>query len=97
MKKFEVCIRGNNFLIKKNNHVRKHGFYAVRFIEGDDMSDVLKIVMDSIKSELKDVVLNDKSDPPSMSVEDIYEVYYFQDTVEYKGKSILPEGFVWEV
>ncbi len=61
------------------------------------MSDALEIVMGGIKSELIDVVLNDKSDPPKVSVEDIYEVYYFQDKVEYQGKSITPEGFVWEL
>lgn len=61
------------------------------------MSDALETVMGSIRTELKDVVLNDKSDPPKVSVEDIYEVYYFQDKVEYQGKSLLPEGFVWEL
>ncbi|MBI5192540.1 MAG: hypothetical protein HZA08_03735 [Nitrospirae bacterium] len=96
MKKFEVCIRGKNFLINRDGHARKHGFYAVRFVEANDMSDALEIVMGGIKTELKGAVLNDKSDPPAVNVDDIYEVFYFQDTVEYKGKSILPEGFVWE-
>lgn len=97
MKKIEVCIRGKNFLIKTDKQVRKNDFYAVRYIEAEDMSVALDIVMGSIKSELEHVVLNDKSDPPTMSVEDIYEVYYFKDKVIYQGKELLPEGFVWEV
>ncbi len=96
MKKFEVCIRGTNFLIKSGNQTKKNGFYAFRTIEANDMSGALEIVMGSIKSELKDAVLNDKSDPPKVSVEDIYEVYYFQDKIEWQGKILLPEGFVWD-
>ena len=41
-------------------------------------------------------MLNDKSDPPKVSVEDIYEVYYFQDKIEWQRKILLPEGFVWD-
>lgn len=96
MTKFEVCIRGTNFLIKTDNQVRKNGFYAFRTIEANDMSGALEIVMGAIKSELKDAVLNDKSDPPKVSVEDIYEVYYYQDKIEWQGKILLPEGFVWD-
>ena len=96
MTKFEVCIRGTNFLIKTDNQVRKNGFYAFRTIEANDMSGALEIVMGAIKAELKSSVLNDKSDPPKVSVEDIYEVYYFQDKIEWQGKILLPEGFVWD-
>lgn len=96
MKKFEVCIRGKNFLINIDGQCRKREFYAVRCVEADDTSVALEIVMGGIKSELNDLVLNEKNDPPKVNVEDIYEVYYFQDTLEYKGKRILPQGFVWE-
>lgn len=96
MKKFEVCIRGKNFLIRTDNEVRKNNFYAARFIEANDMSSALEMVMGSIRSELKEAVLNDKSDPPTMSVEDIYEVYYFQDKIVWQGRSLPPEGFVWD-
>ncbi|HEY4620001.1 MAG TPA: DUF2231 domain-containing protein [Nitrospirota bacterium] len=96
MKKFEVCIRGSNFLIQSGNQVKRNGFYAARFIEADDMSGALDIVMNSIKAELKDVVLNDKSNPPKVSVEDIYEVYYFGDKIVWEGKNLPPAGFVWD-
>ena len=54
MTKFEVCIRGTNFLIKTDNQVRKNGFYAFRTIEANDMSGALEIVMGAIKAELKE-------------------------------------------
>ena len=96
MKKFEVCIRGTNFLIKSGNQVKRNGFYAARFIEANDSSAALESVMGAIRDELKDVVLNDKSNPPKVSVEDIYEVYYFGDKILWEGKKLLPEGFVWD-
>src|SRR3972149_6192090 len=96
MKKFEVCIRGTNFLIKSGNQVKRNGFYAARFIEANDSSAALESVMGAIKSELKDVVLNEKSNPPKVSVEDIYEVYYFGDKIVWEGKQLPPEGFVWD-
>src|SRR4030067_2788953 len=96
MKKFEVCIRGTNFLIKSGNQVKRNGFYAARFIEANDSSSALESVMGAIRDELRDVVLNDKSNPPKVSVEDIYEVYYFGDKILWEGKKLLPEGFVWD-
>ncbi len=96
MKKFEVCIRGTNFLIKTNNKVKKNGFIAARFVEADDMSGALAIVMNGIRSELKDHVENNESDPPNVTVEDIYEVYYFGDEVVWQGKNLPPNGFVWD-
>ncbi len=96
MKKFEVCIRGTNFLIKSGNQVKRNGFYAARFIEADDSSAALEIVMNSIRADLKDVVMNDKSNPPKVSVEDVYEVYYFGDKILWEGKSLPPQGFVWD-
>ena len=96
MKKFDVCIRGQNFLIKKGSKVKKNGFYAARFIEANDYSDAVGIVMDSFRTELKDVVINDKSDPPKMNVVEVNEVYYFQDKM-FVGDKVLPgEGFIWD-
>ncbi len=96
MKKFEVCIRGKNFLIKKDNKVKKNGFYAARFIEANDYSAAVGIAMDSFRSELKDVVMNDKSDPPIMNVEEVKEVYYFQDKMMVEDKILPGEGFIWD-
>ncbi|MCC6544726.1 MAG: hypothetical protein IT392_09525 [Nitrospirae bacterium] len=96
MKKFEVCIRGTNFLIKSGSQVKQNGFYAARFIEANDSSEALESVMGAIKAELKDVVLNEKSNPPKVTVEDVYEVYYFGDKILWEGRNLPPEGFVWD-
>jgi uncharacterized membrane protein len=96
MKKFEVCIRGTNFLIKTDNKAKKNGFYAARFVEAKDTSTAVEIAMDSFRSELKDAVLNDKSDPPVMNVEEVEEVYYFQDSMVVGDKVLPGKGFVWD-
>ena len=74
MRKFAVCIRGKNFLIKKDNKARKTAFFAARSVEANDTSAAIKKVMDSFRVELKDEVLNDQSDLPVMTVEEISEV-----------------------
>lgn len=52
--------------------------------------------MDSFRAELKDVVVNDKSDPPALNVEEICEVYYFQDEMVVGDKVVPTKGFVWD-
>lgn len=96
MKKFEVCIRGRNFLIKKGNKAKKNGFYAARFVEANDYSAAVGIAMDSFRAELKDAVMNDQSDPPIMNVVEANEVYYFQDKMVVGDKVLPKEGFVWD-
>ena len=66
MKKFKVCIKGKNFLVKIDEEAKKHGFYAARAVEAKDSTDAIDAAMDSIRAELKKDVLNDESDPPTM-------------------------------
>lgn len=97
MRKFEVLIRGNNFLVEREGKVRKTGFYAARFVEANDSSAALEKAMDSIRSGLKDAVRNDPSDPPSLKVEVVEEVYYFNENMEF-GDMLLPgRGFYWDL
>jgi len=96
MRKIEVCIRGRNFLMKTDKGTRKRGFYAARFVEANDISSAVSMAMDSFRAELKGQVLNDKSDPPAMTVVDASEVYYFQDKMEVEGKVLSGKGFLWD-
>lgn len=96
MKKFEVCIMGKNFLIKRGRSAKKNGFLAARFVEADDYSSAVEAAMNSLRSDLKDVVVNDKSDPPVLNVVEINEVYYFQDRIEVGDKVLTGEGFLWD-
>ncbi len=95
MKKFEVCIKGKNFLVKIDEEAKKHGFYAARAVEAKDTTDAVDVVMGLIRAELKKDVLNDENDPPIMSLEELCQIYELEDTMEV-GKNKYPtKGFIW--
>ncbi len=96
MRKFEICVRGRNFLIEEDGKQKKFGFYAARFIEAEDSSSALKIVMDSFRTELKSIVLNDESDPPNMKVVEICDVYYFTEKMEVGDMVLTGKGYLWD-
>ncbi|MBE9502987.1 MAG: hypothetical protein IME96_02290 [Proteobacteria bacterium] len=96
MNKFEVCIRGQNFLIKTDNKVKKNGFYAARSIEARDMSSAVDLAMDSFRAELGNSVRNDKSDPPVLNVVEVNEVYYFQENMIVENMVVPTTGFLWD-
>ena len=96
MRKFEVCIKGRNFLVKEDGKTKKRSFLAARSIEGATMSDATKEAMASLKAELQGRVLNKEEDPPSASVEEIEEVYYFQESMVVGSKHVPMTGILWE-
>ncbi|MFQ5464548.1 MAG: hypothetical protein ACE5EI_01335 [Thermodesulfobacteriota bacterium] len=96
MRKFEVCIRGRNFLIKRDGKVKRTGFYSARFVEADDMSVAVGLAMDSLRDALADVVVNDPSDPPVMNVEDVEEVYFFEENMLIGERVVPGNGFLWD-
>ncbi len=96
MRKFEICIKGDNFLVERNGEVKKHSFYAARFIEAPDTSAAVGLAMDSFREDLKGLVLNDKSDPPVMKVIDARDVYFFEKTMVFGDTELIGEGFLWD-
>ncbi len=96
MKKFEICVRGQNFLIEEHGEKKKFGFYAARFIEAEDLSAAGKIAMDSFRVELAPVVLNDESDPPTMKVVEVSEVYYFTEKMEVGDMVLTEKEYIWD-
>ncbi|MFQ5330335.1 MAG: DUF2231 domain-containing protein [Thermodesulfobacteriota bacterium] len=96
MRKFELCIRGQNFLIKRDGKVNKTGFYAARCVEAQDMSGATDIAMKSFRADLKDMVVNSEDDPPVLNVEEICEVYYFQDEMALEERTVPTKGYLWD-
>ena len=96
MRKFEICVKGRNFLLKEDDEAKKFGFYAARFMEAHDSSAAAKIAMDSFRAELKNIVMNDESDPPMMSVVEVREVYFFEDRMEVGDMVLSGKGFLWD-
>jgi hypothetical protein len=89
MKKFKVVIEGGNFEILLDGKVGKHGFFTTRFVESKDSKGAETLAMSLIRDQLESIVLNDRSDPPIMYVEENYEIDNF-------GDNLVPgSGFTW--
>lgn len=96
MGKFEVCIKGRNFLVKTGRTVKKNAFRSTWFVEAKDMSDAVEKAMASLRAELKNTVLNDESDPPAVDLEDVSEVYYFKEDLELEDTGIAGKKIDWD-
>ena len=79
MKKYVVIVLGKNFLINRDDKIQKLGFFTTRYISVENQSQALNTALDLIREELKDVVLNEFSNPPIMFQDDLYEVDSFGD------------------
>jgi len=91
MPKFVFVINGQNFKMKFEGNIQKVGFYTTRRVENDDIDAAERLALDSIRTELEDLVLNDRNDPPMMYIESIYEVESFEDY------PVPGEGATWYV
>jgi len=96
MAKFEICIHGQNFLVERQGEVKKHSFYAARFIEAKDTTTAVEMAMNSLRKDLKGQVLNDESDSPELKIVDIRDVYFFEKTMVFEETELIGEGFFWD-
>jgi len=87
--KYNVTIEGSNFLINIEKINQKYGFFTTRFINAENSSSAEKKALDYIRSELKDIVLNEQSDPPMMFLDKIEKVETFGD------QKTPVSGFTW--
>lgn len=94
MKKYKVFLQGKNFLISIDKKIQKYGFYTTRFVEANDEKEAENKSVDLIRDdpELRQSVLNDKDDPPTIYMETIDELYDFNGTnVPGNGYTFYPE------
>ena len=89
MKKFKVFVHGENFLVNHDGVEEKLGFYTTRFLEAQNEEAAEYAVMDMLRDELAELVLNDKSDTPMMYAEEVDELDSFA------GFSVPGGGFTF--
>ena len=89
MKKYRLLFEGKNCLIKNNGGRKKAGFFTTRFLEAKTTGDAEKKARDLISVELNDILLNEVSDPPSLTAEEIIEIESFEDNL------VPGKGFTW--
>jgi hypothetical protein len=79
MKKFSVLLRGDNFLIDAGDSPQRLGFYTMRYVEAEDEGEAEARAVDLLRQDtrLREVVLNDPSDPPMLFAEEIDELDSF--------------------
>lgn len=87
--KFKVCIEGNNFLIRIEDIIAKHGFFTIRFFETEESNIAEILALRMVSDELKSVILNDPSDPPVINVNEVCESYDFVSHI------VPGSGFTW--
>jgi hypothetical protein len=73
MQQYRVFINGKNFLVKFAGEAKKLGFFTTRLVQAPDAKTAEETAVQMLRDRkaLRDVVLNDRDDPPLMHVEKI--------------------------
>lgn len=92
MKQYKVFIHGTKFLVKFGGQAKKVGFYTTRFVRAADAEAAEDNAVQMLREHepLRESVLNDRSDPPMLHVEKMFEA-------ELTGEEPEPcqIGLVW--
>ena len=94
MKKYKVVLEGRNFILKSDKGPTKMGFYTTRFVEATSPEEAENLSIELIRkdSDLKNVILNERSDPPTIILDSIEELSIFGDnSVPGTGYTFYPE------
>lgn len=92
MPKYTFIKNGENFKIYLEGKIRRTGYCTTRKIEEKDIEAAELLTLDSIRAEWNELVLNNRSDPPMLLVDNIYEVEGFEsELVPGKGPTWYDE------
>jgi len=80
MKRFKVKLHGENFLLNLDGELKKYGFYATKFVRAENPKEAEKIAIILIHQSpnLRDTVLNENTDRPTINMEEISEVSFLK-------------------
>ena len=76
MKRFKVKLHGENFLLNLDGELKKYGFFATKLVEAENPQEAKKkaIILIRQHPNLRDTVLNENADRPTINLEEIKEV-----------------------
>ncbi|HJQ97473.1 MAG TPA: hypothetical protein VJ826_04110 [Candidatus Polarisedimenticolaceae bacterium] len=86
MRWFSVTVKGRNCLIELDGQRRKLGFVATRFVKASDSLEARHAVLEALRVELDELLLNTDGDEPDLEIEEVSEE-------EQLGKPNA--GFLW--
>ena len=80
MKRFKVKLHGENFLLNLDGELEKYGFHATKFVKAENPQEAEKIAIILIHQNpnLRDAVLNEAVDRPTVNTEEIKEVNFLK-------------------
>ena len=80
MKRFKVKLHGENFLLNLDGELKKFGFYATKFVKAENPQKAEKnaIILIYQNPNLRDTVLNENADRPTINLEEIKEVNFLK-------------------
>jgi len=80
MKRFEIKLHGKNFLFNLDGDLKKFGFFATKFVEAENPQEAEKMAIILIRQNpnLRDAVLNENADRPTIDLEEIKEVNFLK-------------------
>ncbi len=80
MKRFKVKLHGENFLFNLDGELKKFGFYATKFVKAENPQEAEKnaIILIYQTPNLRDTVLNENADRPTINLEEIKEVNFLK-------------------
>ncbi len=80
MKRFKVKLHGENFLFNLDGELKKFGFYATKFVKAENPQEAEKnaIILIYQNPNLRDTVLNENADRPTINLEEIKEVNFLK-------------------
>ncbi len=90
MPSYRCLIEGRNFLVCINGEKSKQGFYKTVFVNSANPEQAeLDAVQLIRESDLRDLVKNDRSDPPMLFLDEIEEIE------EQEIENYSPGGATW--
>ena len=80
MKKFEVKLHGTNFLFNLDGELKKFGFHTTKFVKAENpkKAERTAVILSYQNPNLRDTVLNEKADRPTINLKEIKEVNFLK-------------------
>ena len=80
MKRYKVKLHGENFLLNLDGEPKKFGFYDTKFVKAENPQEAEKIAIILIHQNpnIRDTVLNEKTDRPTINLEEIKKVNFLK-------------------
>jgi hypothetical protein len=89
MHQYKIEIEGRNYLIRFEAEIKRVGFFTTRWIDTSDPESAKIQAIELVQNELRDLILNERSNPPVLLVQRVSVVDASERSSSKGG------GFTW--